>query len=445
MATLKIVFSFLLIFIGLQIVTGQESLSLSDAIEKALANNYQIEISEKNIAVAQNNNTWKAAGRYPTVNLNLSNNNNFTGQNNPASFLQEFNSLSGGVTGSIDASYILFDGYRVKVNKKRFEALESQTKVNQQIAIENTIRSVMLAYYQALIQQENIETISELLAISRDRIAYQNARQEFGQAGKFDLLQIEDAYLNDSTTWLIQQNTFEIALRQLNLSMGEDELNRVYNLTDDLAYEGDSYVFEDLQNKMFSNNQNLQNLYVVQSLANIEKEASESAKYPSISLGTGANYTTSVSSLNIIKPSTFEVDNPNVQRNYNLYLNFSASYNLYNGGNTNRVIQNAILQEEIARLNIEDLKRNLSSQLNVTLANYNNQLALIELTKATVDNARENITIADERFKAGQINSFDYRTIQLNYLNATKSQLQAIFNLKNTELELLRLTGALVR
>ena len=110
-----------------------------------------------------------------------------------------------------------------------------------------------------------------------------------------------------------------------------------------------------------------------------------------------------------------------------------------------RAVQNAKIEEEIAQLNIDDLKRNLSSQLKITLENYNNQLELVKLTERLIASSEKNLKIADERFKGSLITSFDYRSVQLNYINASQSRLNAIYNLKNTEIILIRLIGGLVR
>ncbi|MEL6923126.1 MAG: TolC family protein [Bacteroidota bacterium] len=433
------------IFLSLSLnVTAQSTLSLSDAIQLGLANNYQIQIAERNIDIAQNNNNWKAAGRYPTVNFTAGLNNTFTGQKNPASFLSEFTSLGSGLTAGIDAGYTIFDGYTVRINKKRLEALEKQSQGNAQIAIENTIEQIINAYQNVLIQQEAVKTLEELLKISNDRIAYQTIRQEYGQAGRFDLLQTEEAYLNDSTSYLVQLNTLDLAFRNLNLTMGVDDMEQRYELTDELSYSAEQYSFEDLQSKMFDNNRNLKNLYTGLTLANIEKESARSFQYPTIRVNGGATYGANISGLDAPNVQ-FEIETPVTSSNYSLYANLSASYNLYNGGATKRQIQNAEVQEKIAQLNIEDLKRNLSSQLSNALANYNNQRQLLALTQSRVENARENLDIAETRFRTAQINSFDYRTIQLNYLNAVQAQLQAIFNLRNTETLLVKLTGGLIR
>ena len=50
-------------------ILNAEELTLSDAIQKGLANNFGIRISKENLKIAENNNTWGMAGRYPTLSL----------------------------------------------------------------------------------------------------------------------------------------------------------------------------------------------------------------------------------------------------------------------------------------------------------------------------------------------------------------------------------------
>jgi outer membrane protein TolC len=427
-----------------QFSIAQNSLSLSEAIEKGLQNNYQIQIAERYVDIAENNNNWQSAGRYPTVDFRINSQNNYTDQNNPASFLNG-SFLNGSLTGTLDAGYIIFDGYRVKVNKKRFEELEKQGQTNVAIAVENTIRAVMLNYYATVIQLEALEVLEEVLKLSRDRIDYQRARQEFGQAGSFDIIQSRDAYFADSTNIILQQNIVETAFRNLNLAMGEDDLSLIYELTDSLGYDAPNYVYEDLRERMFSNNKNLQNLFISRSLSSVDREMTESDLYPILSINTGANLSGSVLKLNGENPNTQKPFETAWGNNFNYYLNLTASYNIYNGKNRRRAIENAQVEEMIAQISIEDLKRNLSNQLLNTLETYNNQRQLVSINQDRVDNATQNIEISQERFRNGLITSFEYRDVQLSYIRAFQTQLTSVFDLKNTEIELIQLIGGLVR
>lgn len=427
---------------------AQEKLSLAQAIEIGIQNDYQIEIARQNLQIATNNNDWGAAGRYPRVDLNVNSINGYRNAKSPG-FLLEQSALNTGITPSIDATWTIFDGKKVKINKRQFEELERLNANGVTVATENTVQTIILAYNQTLIQQEQLETLREVLDLSRDRIDYQEVRKEFGQAGKFDLLQTQDAYLNDSTNILIQENNVATAFRNLNLAMGVDELSKTYQLTDGLNYETTQYRLADLEQTLFSNNKNLQSLLINQELANINTRFQESFNKPTVGLGTGLSYdlteTNGTQLLAFGGGDPMEVDNNGTNKTFNFYFNIQASYNLFDGGNRKRNIENAKVEELVAQLNINDLKRGLSNQLANALANYNNQLRLVNLTEDLIENAKENLRIGEERFKGGLITSFDYRSIQLAFVNASQSRLNAIFNLKNTEVELMRLTGDLIK
>ena len=423
---------------------AQNDLSMSQAIETGLQNNYQIQIAERFEDIAVNNNNWQTAGRYPSVNFQLNSQNAYNNQNNPASFLNG-SFVNGGLAGNLDASYIIFDGYQVKINKKRLQEMEKQGQANVAIAVENTIRSIMLNYYAAVIQLEALEVLEEVLDLSRDRIVYQQARQEFGQAGSFDLIQSRDAYYSDSINIIIQQNVVETTFRNLNLAMGEDDLRLTYNLTETLNSDTPDYVFEDLRERMFANNNDLESLFINRSLTTFNRELSESDQYPTISINTGANLSGSVLKLNGENPNTMKPFEPAWGNNFNYYLNLSLGYNIFNGNNRKRAIENAKVEELISQINIDDLKRNLSTQLLNTLERYNNQKQLVSINQDRVDNAIQNIEISQERFRNGLITSFEYRDVQLLYIRAFQTQLTSIFDLKNTEIELIQLIGGLVR
>ena len=57
---------------------AQERLSLSDAIEIGLKQNYDVLIERGNVEVSRNNNNWGEAGRWPTISLDLGQNNVLT-------------------------------------------------------------------------------------------------------------------------------------------------------------------------------------------------------------------------------------------------------------------------------------------------------------------------------------------------------------------------------
>ncbi len=429
--------------------SAQESLSLSDAIATGLDNNYQIQIAETRVDIAENSNDWAIAGRYPSIDLTVTSQNNYRDLSNPAGPLTASTTLNTGVTPGIEASLILFDGYRVQITKEQLEEQANLSSGNLKVTVESAVQTIINSYYNALIQQEQLQVFTEVLELSRDRVAYQELRKEYGQSSTFDILQTQDAYLNDSTNYVQQQNTFEQAIRNLNLAMGVDDLSQSYILTDTLTYSAEDYALQDLQEQMLANNQQLQNEFINRELASINTRLQQTAYRPTVQLQTGATYNAGISfgeqTLSFGENSTTNQIPEVAAKTFQGFVNLSASYPIFDGGARDIQTQNAQKEELIAQINISDLKRQLNTQLANTLATYNTQKRLVEVTSQLVQNARRNLEIAEERFRGGLINSFDYRSIQVSYINATQQRLTAIFNLKQTETELIRLIGGLVR
>ncbi len=101
-----------ILFLCKQVAKGQEELTLSSALEQALENNYGLIISRADLQVAEINNNWGTAGRYPTIGFDASDNNNY--ELNSSAYT---NRLSAGV----GLNWLLFDGFRVNFTKSRLE------------------------------------------------------------------------------------------------------------------------------------------------------------------------------------------------------------------------------------------------------------------------------------------------------------------------------------
>ncbi|MFN9499751.1 MAG: TolC family protein, partial [Chryseotalea sp.] len=73
---MKRYFFFLSLLFTAALVQAQERLSLEAAIAKGLSNNFEVNITKLSLDAAKLNNNWGQAGRYPTINLIVNNNNN---------------------------------------------------------------------------------------------------------------------------------------------------------------------------------------------------------------------------------------------------------------------------------------------------------------------------------------------------------------------------------
>ena len=410
---------------------AQEKLSLLDAIDVALKNNYGIRIAQLEKEVAYQNNTWGNAGAMPTLSLNATGAGFST--DNQASFLR--NRLTG--TLSTNLSWTLFDGLAMFANKQQLNVLENLSSGNAAVIVENTVQGIILAYNNILVASEQEKTLLQSLAISKDRLAYQEFRKDLGATGTFELLQFKDAVLTDSANLLTQRININNAYRNMNLLMGVD-IASVYTLTDTLSEEFEEFSYRSMRKKMLSNNQTLMNQFMTNRLRAQELKSFKAQQLPSLNLNASSSYIT----------GRFGVSNGETRITTGVLeysANLTLSFNIYNGDETRRQVEVAKINTFIADMQEKDLRNTLENDLLTAYDTYEQLLQTLDIRKAAVENANLNLEIATERFQSGLINSLDFRDIQAQFLTANFNKYQTIRDLKEIETELLRLTGGFIQ
>ncbi|HPI79199.1 MAG: TolC family protein [Cyclobacteriaceae bacterium] len=459
------------IFIAILFATAlhaQDTLSLARAISIGLKNNFDVQIEQLNVEVAENNNTWGQAGRFPTISFSGNQNNNMV-QRKPANpFAVPGRNKSNNLNGQLDVQFVLFDGFAVKINKQRLAQLEQLSYGNAAFVMETTLQSIMLAYYQALLEKERLHILENNMTFSKERYDYVKLRKELGGAISFDVLQEQNNYLTDSANVLLQGIVYKNSLRQLNLLLNED-LQKGYTLVDSLGYRHETYDYETLKAKMVSSNTNLRNQYLNQEILRSNTKLQQANMSPTVALNFGGNgsldqlnanfrTTTGNTIVNTVgylngdpsMPVTNTVNEtafvPQTQNgnSYGGYANLSLRFTLFNGGQIRRAIENSRAQEKIAELNTGQLKLSLENDLlaNYDMYNLRNQLVAIAQTK--LEAADLNLDLANERYRNGALSAIDLRIVQENARNAALEAYQAIFNSISSKIGLIRITGGLI-
>ncbi|MEO1053593.1 MAG: TolC family protein [Bacteroidota bacterium] len=430
---------------------AQDDLSLSDAISLGLERNFDIQIEKENIAIAERNNNWGEAGRYPSLTFN------FTPSHSINDNIKVFNPFSPrgktvatGLSPDVRLNWTVFNGFKIKMSKYRLEKLQEESQGNADIVIANNIQSIILGYYSTVLEKERLDEFQKQLKLSGDKYNYVKIKKELGSAVSTELLLEEGNYLTDSTNYINQQLVYRNALRNLNFLIGEDNPDRTYNLTNGLDFEVIDYDFEDLVTKMNGKNVDLQKQYLSQSILKYDVEINKADRYPTLTLG--ANYTYNRTNVNVgdldelfrTDPVTNEVFDSRTTASANYGANFTLTFNLFNGGRINRAIKNAVAREDIGNIRLDRLKNSLRRDLALNFDQYNIRKQLYGINERRYQAAETNLSISEEKFKNGTINSFDYRTVQNNYLNAATQRLQSLYNLIDANVSLLRLTGGII-
>ena len=122
-------------------------------------------------------------------------------------------------------------------------------------------------------------------------------------------------------------------------------------------------------------------------------------------------------------------------------LGGSVSFNLFGGLTLNRRIQSAKVNQRIQDFNLEQYEVQLKSDLQRAYNTYENNLGLLSIEQTNYQVAKENSEIALERFRLGIASYLEFRDAQVNLLSAENRLITSIFQIKEQEIELLRLSG----
>lgn len=430
---LKIKLAFVLFLFG-SIATAQTELSASNAVFKALENNYQIKIASKQLEIGQKNNSWSQAGAFPTVTLSVANNNVITDNtNNPFTFTPGI-ILNQSINPSLGLNWNIFSGFAVQISKQRLSQLEEQSANNAMAILESTVQDVLKAYYTAQLQEERKSLFSSVLELSRKRMTYYEVKEKYANASSLELMQFKNQYITDSINYLVQEISAENAMRNLKLLMN-DSSDVTFILTDKIDVILNELNLTAAEEEMFANNANLKNQYLALELQKSNTSFQKSFLYPTLSFQAGVN--PGWSWIKEIKNNTIDIDT----RSLSYYGNLNLRYTLFNNWQNKRAVEVSKIQEEISELNIADMKQSLSSTLKNLIALYNARTKLVDLSSENIVYAEKTFELAQKRFELGTINSIDLTNLQNNYQNVMIQHYEHQFNKLDTYLEIYRMTG----
>ena len=425
-----------LLFVVLSLTAGAQQMTIEQAIEQALKNNYDIAIAKNTAMQASNNNSPGNAGMLPRVDLNASGilANNATKQEFSSGLVVDKSGVqSKNITTGAYLTWTVFDGFKMFATLDRLKELENMGELNVRIQIENTLVKVISAYYTVAMQKQMINGLKENIAVSEERLKIAQKKFDVGSTSKTEVLQAK-VDMNALKSNLIRQNNLlrdaKASLNQLLLQPADKE----FDVADSIPLMN-PYKYEELQNSIMANNADL--LFAQRSIE-VSKYMIREGKaltYPKLNLN--ANY--------IFSRAQNQAGFSLLNQNLGLNLGFTASWTIFNGFTTRDALKNLNLDLQNATYEYENLKS--LTQLNLLKAFRKNldDIDILKLEEESKLLAKENLDIALERFRLGVTTSIELKLAQQSYAEATNRLADARFNAKLSETQLLKLSGSIIK
>ena len=429
---------FILCYITLQ-AGAQRLLTLEEAIATALKQNFDIQLSKNDSAVAALNYSYRNAAFLPRLNANVGTtwNNNKQTQEFSNNTKREGKVKTNNLNSSVSLNWTLFDGLRMFATRDKAEELVKLGELGIKQQIINTVANVITTYYNIVRQKQQLKAIEEQILLSQERVKLAQYKLDIGVGAKPDVLQSK---VDNNAQKALQ-------LEQLTLiSQLKEQLNQAMNILDAPPYDvSDSIPLNtklslgDIQNGLESTNPSLLITRKNIDIAGLTLKELKADRFPVVSFNSAYNF--SRNNNNLALNPALPVFSQNKGFNYGL----TATIPIFNGFNTKRLIRQQELNIQYQRMFFDNQK----SQLNLSVINafleYEQQKKALALEEENILLAKENVSIVFQVYKLNSTTLIQLKEAEKSLQDAYTRLITARYNTKLAETELLRLKGELLK
>lgn len=429
----KIFFIAVFVAFHLSVVAQNDLLTLENAIQIAVVNNQSVKAAKLSEEIAQLQVFKGNAGMRPRLDYNA---------NMGSAFNRVKQELSNGTSTlrpngrsltpntNVAFSWLLYDGKKMNATYQKLGLQSELSTTTAKRTKAQTALTVAKAYFEIVKQKQTLNTLNIIIKYYQDRVNIAQQRWEFGKGSKLDFLQSQ-VDLNTQKAELIRvENTLRNAKTTLN-GILERDLAIEYEVSDFPSLPLESSTLEEY--KESARQKNMEMLLSKKNIAisKTEEKEAEALKKPRITLNSSYGFSLNSSNAGFIL----------VNQNLGLNTSVSATWNIFNGEITRRQIQTAKLNTKLLETQQEDTWAQISSLLRKAYNQLSTDKQLLELEEANLALAEENLNIAFEKFKLGSSTILELNQAQQSFDNVSNRLVTNRYNVKISELEILRLSG----
>lgn len=415
---------------------AQPVLSLNDAIQQALQKNYDLQLVQQNEEIAQVQNNWGNAGRLPVVNGNAGytvSSSNVYQKLNTGTVIERNGALLQNQNAAINASWRLYNGGRVTAAKKRLDAQEQMAGIAIKQQANQTVYNVISGYLGLMRLKQQKLALEQTQELFKERMKLAENRFKIGVADKSDFLQAQVDYNQQQNLLLNNELDTKQSISYLNNLMVRDA-NELFTTEEQIAQ-----VSIPARSAIISSIDTLspalllaksQELVLMQQYKEIRAQL-----LPTLSLNGGASLNNSNNTAGQLLRNT----------SYGPTAGITMSIPIYQAGIVKQQLKvNQILQHA-QRLQYDQIKNDLQTSLANAFNSAENSGRQYELEIRNLALVKENSAIAMERFRKGSITTVELRQSQLNLIESQTRMINAQYQMRQAETDILLLMGKLIQ
>ncbi len=414
--------------------TSATLLTVEEAIRIGLRSNYAIQIARNAAESARKQRTLGTAEFLPT--LDASGNYGLSSEdvesNSPFSF---GNTDAENWSASAALDWTIFDGFRMFAEKGRYDNLAHLGEVQARQIIENSVVSIMRAYFNVVQQEQLLEVAKESRDISQTRLEKEELRSELGGSSSTDLLNARVAFNADEAALLTQQLQVTIAREDLNTLLGRDP-GTEFTVSPEFEVPALDGGVDRILSEAEQRNASLRAAEHQKEIARKQVVSARSRFLPKLSLNASASY----ADRTVASERQDFTDDITTQTTA-LGAGLQLSLNVFNGFRDRVAVQQAKIEANNRTLALRDSRNQLAGQVSQAMKTFRQRMELVDLETQNVEAARRNLELMQDRYRLGSATSLEFRDAQVSLNRALNTLITARYQARISRLELDRLTG----
>jgi outer membrane protein TolC len=416
-------------------------LTLNEAIATSLQNNYDIQLLRNDSSLAALDYAYAKYSLYPRLSAtggiiyNQGKRNEIRGNGDKGEGKTKNNNLS----AALNLDWTLFDGLRMFIAKDRLNSLIELGELQIKSQVIATVADVMRLYYDVVRQQQQLRSLEEQMELSQERLRLAQYKFDIGTGAKPDLLQAQIDLNGQRSAYLTQQVVINNVKEQLNNLLALP-VNNEFIISDTVIIFNPNLTLDSIQGMVGITNPDLLIARKNLAIAGLDLQLRRAERFPVVEFNSTYNFNRIINNA-IVNP----IQQNQLLQTRGLSYGFTANIPIFNGYNNKRLIKAAELTIQSQQLLYDRSTALINTNIITAYRDYDLYKRALVLEEENIILVRENILIARERYRLGISTFIELREAQQSLAEATNRLIQARYNTKIAEIELLRLRGDLVR
>ncbi|HLR90234.1 MAG TPA: TolC family protein [Balneolaceae bacterium] len=419
----KVILSALILCFPILVAAQSQVITIEDAIEIALENNYQLKQAENNLSISELQELSAKADFFPSLNANVNRGLNIGRRFDTETTGQFVDVTTNNLSASLSSNIDIFNGFANINNLRRSREITASREELLQRVRENVIFSTASSYLDYLLSFQLLEIAEENLQTSQSQLEQIEAQVEVGSRPMVDLLNQESLVANNELDLVNRENEVDLARLSLIRILQIDPLGEYEFVIPEIAQGSAVPINYDLGELVGAALENRADLRSEQRAILAEEYQVKIAKaqyYPTIS--GSASIRSNYSDLSMLS-YTDQFFDQNVARSFGISLSIPI-FNRLNA-RTNVEIQKINLKN--AELGLENTRLQVIQEVNQAYRDYLARVKEVESTQRALDAAERAYETELQRYEVGASTLIELSLANNAYVQAQASQAQATY------------------